>query len=108
MEKAEDKFLAPAYHGKTLGIHLHLPPVSSFLVKQTASLRNGLRLALAATAHQIEQAFDLGVIMNDLTLTTDVDEVIRVQSVMMANADARVAVTQCKDHPWTQAKLRFG
>jgi len=53
-----------------------------------------LALAFTGTAHQIEQAFDFGVVGDDFAVLPDVDQVIGVQAVVLVDVDAIVAVAR--------------
>jgi hypothetical protein len=52
-----------------------------------------LALAFAAPPHQVEQAFNFGVVGNHVTGLADVDQVIWMQTVLLVDVDALVNVT---------------
>ena len=82
VKEAVDVFVRLGIHhgadglAEQVGIHLHLAPVVGGLAKQAAHIRHRQALAFAGATHQIEQAFDFGVIGNDLAVLADVGKVI--------------------------------
>jgi hypothetical protein len=71
---------------------LHLAAIGRFLIEQETGICNRLGLSLTAGANQIQQTFDFGVIVNDFPLAINVDEVIRVQAVVLTDVDAWIPV----------------
>lgn len=63
-------------------------------------------MPLTAAAHEVQQALHFGVIVDDLAVAPDVDEVVRVQPVVLVDVDLGVAIAQGKDHPGsTQGRI---
>ena len=71
-----------------VGVGLHPAAIGRFLIESLASLNHGLVAPFAAGARQIEQALDLGVIVDDFALAVDVDEVVGVQAIVLVEVDA--------------------
>ena len=90
------------------GIHLHLAPVVGGLTEQAANIGHRQALAFAGAAHQIEQAFDFGVIGNDLAVLADVDKVIGMEAIVLIDVDAFVAIAQREHDTRRQAPRRVG
>lgn len=68
---------------------------------------DGVSMPLTAAAHEVQQALHFGVIVDDLAIAPDVDEVVRVQPVVLVDVDLGVAIAQGKDHPRLQTQGRI-
>ena len=64
---------------------------------------DGFGAALAGFAGEIEEAFDLGVLDDDLAVLADVDQVVRVEAVELVDVDAVLAVAEGKDGSGVEA-----
>ena len=71
---------------------IHLSPVICAFIENAADVANGLDAPFATGSDQVEHALDLCMVSDDLTVSSDVDKVERVQPVLLVDIDAVVNV----------------